>query len=130
MRREIPAALAETLNKRQAQLPIRPSEVDNSDQLAEMMRKIESNNAAKKTVIRLAGISKEGNKQHFMDMVEIQEEIDKAIFSIKEPPQMHVEDVALAKEALERAPKLIEESMSLIERVDIQILFLGPCHPK
>ena len=59
MIREIRAAIAETVNERQAQLPIGPSEIDttdvvNSDQLVEMMRKIDSNNAANKTVNRLA----------------------------------------------------------------------------
>lgn len=89
MRQEIRAALAETLNARPLDLPLGPTEVDATDvldaeELAKMKEIINSNNLANKTAIRLANISKEGNKQHFMDMVEIREEVAKAAFSLKE----------------------------------------------
>ena len=89
MRQEIRAVLAERLNEAPLQLPLGPSEIDAADvidsaQYAEMMRKIDANNSSNKTALRLANVTKEGNKQHFMDMVEIREEVEKAAFSLKE----------------------------------------------
>ena len=88
MRQEIRAAISETLGERPLRMAAGPSEIDvqdvcDKDQLAELKQKIEVNNAANKTAIRLANITKEGNKQHFLDMIEIKEEIDKAKFSIQ-----------------------------------------------
>ena len=123
MRHEIRAAIAETLSGRPLQLEVGPSEIDardvvDKDQLADMMRKIESNNVATKTAIRLANITKDGNKQHFLDMIKIREEVEKARFAIKELARMYVEDVNLAKESLEKVDKMIESRMSMIEKVD------------
>ena len=88
MRQEIRAALAESLNERPLNLPLGPSEIDasdvvNVDELTSMKAIIDSNNLSNKTAIRLANISKEGNKQHFLDMIEIREEVAKATFSLK-----------------------------------------------
>ena len=74
MRAEIRAAISETLNETPLRLAPGPSEIDAADvidstQYEEMMRKIESNAMSSKTALRLSGITKEGNKQHFMDMV-------------------------------------------------------------
>ena len=89
MRQEIRAAVAESLGERSMSLQLGPSSINESDvvdssQIAEMMRKIESSNSDNKTAIRLANITKEGNKQHFIDMIEIRQEIQKAMFSIKD----------------------------------------------
>ena len=88
MRQEIRVALAETLNETPLRLPPGPSEIDAADvvdveELTNMKAIIDSNNLANKTAIRLANISKEGNKQHFIDMIEIREEVAKATFSLK-----------------------------------------------
>ena len=88
MRQEIRAAIAETLNETPLRMPLGPSEIDASDivdveELANMKAIIDSSNLANKTAIRLANISKDGNKQHFLDMVEIREEVAKAAFSLK-----------------------------------------------
>ena len=53
------------------------------EELTKMKAIIDLNNHSNKTAIRLANISKEGNKQHFMDMIEIREEVAKAAFSLK-----------------------------------------------
>ena len=90
MRQEIRSAIAEMRSEVPLQLPLGPSEIDAADVILEsepfvdVMRRIESGGRANKTAIRLAGITKEGNKQHFMDMVEIREEVEKAQFSLKE----------------------------------------------
>ena len=88
MRAEIRAAISETLNETPLRLPLGPSEIDASDvidveELTNMKAIIDSSNLANKTAIRLANISKDGNKQHFLDMVEIREEVAKAAFSLK-----------------------------------------------
>ena len=89
MRQEIRTAIAETLGKRPMESPNRPSDCDaanavESDQLAEMMQKIDANNAAHQTAIRLANIKKEENKHEFLDMIEIKDKVNEAIFLIKE----------------------------------------------
>ena len=89
MREEIRSALSEFRSKRPLDLPLGPTEIDASDVLesepfVDVMRQIKNGNRANKTAIRLAGISKEGNKQQFLDMIEIRDEIEKAQFSLKE----------------------------------------------
>ena len=90
MRQEIQSAITEMRSEVPLQLPLGPSEIDAADVILEsepfvdVMRRIELGGRANKTAICLAGITKEGNKQHFMDMVEIREEVEKAQFSLKE----------------------------------------------
>ena len=72
--------------------PLGPSEIDaedvvdkeSSESMAELMKKIDAGNRSNKIAIRLAAISKEGNKQHFMDMIEIKEKLECAEAALKE----------------------------------------------
>ena len=72
--------------------PLGPSEIDaedvvdkeSSESMADLMKKIDAGNRSNKIAIRLAAISKEGNKQHFMDMIEIKEKLECAEAALKE----------------------------------------------
>ena len=91
MRIEVRAAIADVMAQRDQVQALRPGpfEIDAGDvmdneSVAELVRKFSAENRSNKTAIRLAGITKEGNKQHFLDMVEIRESVEKAAEALKD----------------------------------------------
>ena len=92
MRSEIRAAISELMGETNARPPAitpGPLEIDEDDVIEDndmlnMVKRIEAGNRSNKTAIRLTSISKEGNRQHFMDMVEIKEKLDTAEAALKE----------------------------------------------
>ena len=80
----VESAMEAAMSRQPFNPPLGPSEInaedvinnESPDSLAELMKKIDAGNRSNKIAIRLAAISKEGNKQHFMDMIEIKEKLE------------------------------------------------------
>ena len=89
MRQEIRDAISEVMNQRPLDLPPGEREIDEDDivsdeeSVADIVKRIEAGNRSNKTAIRLAAITKEGNKQHFLDLVEIREQVEIAEAALK-----------------------------------------------
>ena len=89
MRQEIRDAISEVMNQRPLELPPGQREIDEDDivsdeeSVADIVKRIEAGNRSNKTAIRLAAITKEGNKQHFLDLVEIREQVEIAEAALK-----------------------------------------------
>ena len=90
LRVEVRAAIAEVMAQKEHEaicpgpFEIDASEVLDNNAVADLVKKMSAENRSNKTAIRLAGITKEGNKQHFLDMVEIRENVEKAAEALKE----------------------------------------------
>ena len=88
----VESAMEARMSRQPFNPPLGPSEInaedvmnnEPSESLAELMKKIDAGNRSNKIAIRLAAISKEGNKQHFMDMIEIKEKLECAEAALKE----------------------------------------------
>ena len=92
MRSEIRAAISEMMTEtaRPAAITPGPFEIDEEDVIQtgnegviDLVKRLEAGNGSNQTAIRLAGITKEGNRQHFLDMVEIKEKLDAADAALK-----------------------------------------------
>ena len=88
MRVEVRAAVSDILAQRESVVREGPSEINvedvvTSDSVVSLVKRMEAENRSNKTAIRLAGITKEGNKQHFLDMVEIRESAEKAAAALQ-----------------------------------------------
>ena len=88
MRQEIREAISEVLSERPMQLPPGEREINEEDiveeeSVTDIVKRIEAGNRSNKTAIRLAAITKEGNKQHFLDLVEIREQVEIAEAALK-----------------------------------------------
>ena len=89
MRQEIRDAISEVMNQRPLELPPGQREIDEDDivsdeeSVADIVKRIEAGNRSNKTAIRLAAITKDGNKQHFLDLVEIREQVEIAEAALK-----------------------------------------------
>jgi hypothetical protein len=101
-----------------------PTEIDAADVILEtesvkdVMKRLEAQHRDNKTAIRLASIQKEGNKQHFMDMVEIQEKLEVATAVMKNPDKMTVDEFHVAKDSVTKAVELVGVRMEMIEKID------------
>ena len=89
MRTELRTAIEELFAQRETVVRPGPTEIDaedvvSEDSLADLVKRFEAGSRSNKAAIRLAGISKEGNKQHFMDMQEIKEKLEEADSALKE----------------------------------------------
>ena len=98
-------------------LTIDPADVITTSDLSGFVRKMEADNRSNKYAIRLAAISKEGNKQQFLDMLELRESVEKAEAAIKSE-NLGWTDIFAAREALEEAAAKIDARMAMIERID------------
>ena len=94
-----------------------PADVITASELSSVVKKMEANNRSNKYAIRLAAISKEGNKQQFLDMVELRESVEKAEAAIK-GEELDWTDIAAARDALEESLGKIDARMAMIERID------------
>lgn len=99
-----------------------PFEVDEDDvleeeQLSVAMKRIEASNRSNKYAIRLAGISKEGNRQQFLDMVELLDHLEKAEAALKSP-ELNWADITVGRDEIGATLKLVENRMGMIERID------------
>jgi hypothetical protein len=89
MRNEIRSVVSEAMNG--FHFAPAPTEIDAADVIMELesvkdvMKRMEVQHRDNKTAIRLASIQKEGNKQHFLDMVEVQEKLEVAAAAMKHP---------------------------------------------
>ena len=97
-------------------------EVDEADivedeDLAEAMKRIEASNRSNKYAIRLAGIGKEGNRQQFLDMVELLDHLEKAEAALKSP-ELNWADITIGRDEIGATVKLVENRMAMIERID------------
>jgi hypothetical protein len=122
MREEIRAVLAESMQG--FRFSSGPAEIDAADVLIEsesvkeVMKRIETQHRDNSTAIRLASITKEGNKQQFLDMVDIQGKLEIATAAMKKPEIMTVDEFHIAKDAVEEASKMVTDRMSMIEKID------------
>ena len=96
---------------------IDPSDVITSSELSTVVKKIEASNRSNKFAIRLAGISKEGNRQQFLEMVDLREILEKAEAALK-GDDMGGDDIFAARDALGEAILQVDSRMSMIERID------------
>jgi hypothetical protein len=101
-----------------------PTEINAADVIMEsepvkdVMKRMEVQHRDNKTAIRLASIQKEGNKQHFLDMVEVQEKLEVAAAAMKQPEKMSVDEFHVAKESVDKAAELVRARMEMIEKID------------
>jgi hypothetical protein len=100
-----------------------PTEIDAADVIMELesvkdvMKRMEVQHRDNKTAIRLASIQ-EGNKQHFLDMVEVQEKLEAAAAAMKQPEKMSVDEFHVAKDSVDKAAELVRARMEMIEKID------------
>jgi hypothetical protein len=122
MREEIRSVLAESMQG--FWFSSGPAEIDAADVLIEsesvkdVMKRIETQHRDNSTAIRLASISKEGNKQQFLDMVDIQGKLEIASAAMKRPETMSVDEFHIARDAVDEAAKMVTTRMSMIEKID------------
>ena len=97
------------------------SEVDSSQVISQEMldtvKKMEASNRSNKYAIRLTGITKEGNKQQFTDMIEMRESLEKVEAALK-TPDLAWDDIFAARDALAETFKFVDDRMTMIERID------------
>ena len=124
MRSEIRAAVADAMNSQRFSSAPNSTEIDASDVImetepvSEVMKRIETENRSNKMAIRLASIGKEGNKQQFLDMVDIRSHLEIADHAFKNPEKLSWDDIHIVKEAVSDAIKLIDSRMDMIEKID------------
>jgi hypothetical protein len=122
MREEIRSVLAESMEG--FRFAPGPTEINAADVLLEsesvkdVVKRIEAQHRDNKTAIRLASITKEGNKQHFLDMVDIQGKLDIAMAAMKKPETMSVDDFHVARDSVQEASKMVTTRMDMIEKID------------
>ena len=101
------------------------SEVDSSQVISQEMldtvKKMEASNRSNKYAIRLTGITKEGNKQQFTDMIEMRESLEKVEAALK-TPDLSWDDIFAARNALAETFKFVDNRMTMIERNDKHLL--------
>ena len=101
----------------------RPREVDTDEVLesnaaVEALKKVEASNRSNKFAIRLASITKEGNKAQFSEMVDLREYLEKADGILQDPKRLGWDDIFAARDAIGEATKLVDSRMGMIERID------------
>ena len=89
IRVEVRAAMTDLLAQRESVVQAGPFEIEEDDvmdsgAMADLVKKMQAENRSNKTAIRLAAITKDGNKQHFLDMIEIKEKLEEAAAALKE----------------------------------------------
>ena len=119
---EIRSAMQEVIGSSSSVIK-RPREIDPDDIVeagpdVEVLKKIEESNRANKFAIRLAAISKDGNKCQFSEMIDLREHLVKADGILQDPEKMGWDDVFAARDAIAQATKLVDTRMQLIERID------------
>ena len=119
---EIRNAMQEVMGESSSVLK-RPREIDSEDVVesgpdAEVLKRIEESNRSNKFAIRLAAITKDGNKCQFSEMVDLREYLVKADGILQDPEKMQWDDVFAARDAIAEATKLVDNRMKLIERID------------
>ena len=98
---------------------IDPADVMDASTFSEVVRKIEASNRSNKFAIRLSSISKEGNKQQFLEMVDLRETLEKAEAALKTPEaDLAWDDIFAAREAIDDGIKQVDARMSMIEKID------------
>ena len=97
------------------------TEVDSSQIISQDMldavKQMEASNRSNKYAIRLTGITKEGNKQQFTDMIEMRESLEKVEAALKSP-ELAWDDIFAARDALAETFKFVDDRMAMIERID------------
>ena len=87
------------------------------EDLSTAMKRIEAGNRSNKYAIRLASITKEGNRQQFLDMVELLDHLEKAEAALKSP-ELNWADITIGRDEIGATLKLVENRMAMIERID------------
>ena len=93
IRIEVRAAMADIATQREQErhepvvqpgpFEINAEDVVNNETVAGLVKKLDAENRSNKTAIRLGRISKEGNRQHFQDMIEIKEKAEEAAAALQ-----------------------------------------------
>ena len=122
IRSELRSAVQEAMGESSSVVK-RPREIDadevlDSSSTVEALKKVEASNRSNRFAIRLASITKEGNKAQFSEMVDLREYLEKADGILQDPENLAWDDIFAAREAIGEATKLVDSRMGMIERID------------
>ena len=96
---------------------VEEDDIVEDEDLSAAMKRIEASNRSNKYAIRLASITKEGNRQQFLDMVELLDHLEKAEAVLKSP-ELNWADITIGRDEIGATLKLVANRMAMIERID------------
>ena len=88
IRAEVREAIKDVMAQGQSAIQPGPFEIDeddvvDSEAMASLVKKMAAENRSNKAAIRLAAITKDGNKQHMLDMFEIKDKLEETAAALK-----------------------------------------------